>query len=347
MKRIVFLLLTIMLFTGCEKQKNDFASPRRFTNDIRLNTTPVKSQGRSSLCWVYAMLATIETEHIMRGDSVHLSVDYAARTYLTEQVREKLFSRKNRMPFCLQSNNFTTRGMAGMLIDLIQNYGLQHFDAYHRKTQTNYNKLVRKLEQAIHSPLSSNPEIQMSLINELMDNEIGYAPKQVFMYGAVYTPQEFARSVCRDDEYTALTSFTHHPFNERFPLEVPDNYFHDTFLNVPLDTMMQRIERSLYGGHPVCWEGDVSERGFSFGRGFAVLDDESGKVTQEQRQEAFERHKTTDDHCMEIIGLAHDEAGNKYFLCKNSWGTNNPYRGFMYLSANYVRLKTIAVYIPR
>ena len=336
-----------MLFTGCEKQKNDFAGPRRFTNDIRLNTTPVKSQGRSSLCWVYAMLATIETEHIMRGDSVHLSVDYAARTYLTEQVREKLFSRKNRMPFCLQSNNFTTRGMAGMLIDLIQNYGLQHFDAYHRKTQTNYNKLVRKLEQAIHSPLSSNPEIQMSLINELMDNEIGYAPKQVFMYGAVYTPQEFARSVCRDDEYTALTSFTHHPFNERFPLEVPDNYFHDTFLNVPLDTMMQRIERSLYGGHPVCWEGDVSERGFSFGRGFAVLDDESGKVTQEQRQEAFERHKTTDDHCMEIIGLAHDEAGNKYFLCKNSWGTNNPYRGFMYLSANYVRLKTIAVYIPR
>ncbi|MDR0186294.1 cysteine protease [Prevotella brunnea] len=347
MKRIAFLLLIIMLFTGCEKQKNDFAGPRRFTNDIRLNTTPVKSQGRSSLCWVYAMLATIETEHIMRGDSVHLSVDYAARTYLTEQVREKLFSRKNRMPFCLQSNNFTTRGMAGMLIDLIQNYGLQHFDAYHRKTQTNYNKLVRKLEQAIHSPLSSNPEIQMSLINELMDNEIGYAPKQVFMYGAVYTPQEFARSVCRDDEYTALTSFTHHPFNERFPLEVPDNYFHDTFLNVPLDTMMQRIERSLYGGHPVCWEGDVSERGFSFGRGFAVLDDESGKVTQEQRQEAFERHKTTDDHCMEIIGLAHDEAGNKYFLCKNSWGTNNPYRGFMYLSANYVRLKTIAVYIPR
>ncbi|MGG6550571.1 UNVERIFIED_CONTAM: cysteine protease, partial [Prevotella sp. 15_C9] len=75
------------------------------------------------------------------------------------------------------------------------------------------------------------------------DKEIGYAPKQVFMYGAVYTQQEFARSVCRDDEYTALTSFTHHPFFERFPLEVPEIYFVDTFLNVPLDTMMQRIER--------------------------------------------------------------------------------------------------------
>ena len=144
---------------------------------------------------------------------------------------------------------------------------------------------------------------------------------------------------------TALTSFTHHPYGQRFPLEVPDNRFHDTFLNVPLDTMMHRIVRSLREGHPVCWEGDASEPGFLSGQGFAVLQDESRKVTAMCRQKAFEAHQTTDDHCMEIIGLAHDQHGRRFFLCKNSWGTGNRYRGFMFLSEPYVQMKTVAVVV--
>ena len=32
----------------------------RFIEDVRLKTTPVKNQGNSDLCWMYAMLATIE-----------------------------------------------------------------------------------------------------------------------------------------------------------------------------------------------------------------------------------------------------------------------------------------------
>jgi bleomycin hydrolase len=44
-----------------------------FDNEVVLKTTPVKDQGRSPLCWAYAMLATIETEHLMVGDSVNLS----------------------------------------------------------------------------------------------------------------------------------------------------------------------------------------------------------------------------------------------------------------------------------
>ncbi|MBF1604828.1 MAG: cysteine protease, partial [Prevotella sp.] len=35
--------------------------------------------------------------------------------------------------------------------------------------------------------------------------------------------------------------------------------------------------------------------------------------------------------------------GCRFFLCKNSWGTANRYHGFMFLSENYVRMKTIAV----
>ena len=193
-----------------------------------------------------------------------------------------------------------------------------------------YNVLCRKLDKGNDT-------------EKLLDKYIGPLPNQVFMLGALYTPLEFAHSVCTDDEYIALTSFTHHPYGQRFPLEVPDNYFHNTFLNVPLDTMMNRIVQSLRSGHPVCWEGDISEPGFLFGNGFAVLKHEDKKVTAERRQASFEAHRTTDDHVMEIVGLAHDQHGRRFFLCKNSWGTANRYHGFMFLSENYVRMKTIAV----
>ena len=65
--------------------------------------------------------------------------------------------------------------------------------------------------------------------------------------------------------------------------------------------------------------------------------------SQTMRQREFDTFRTTDDHCMAIIGIARDKEDRKYFICKNSWGTENPYGGLMYMSFDYVRLKTIAV----
>ena len=328
MKKGIFIFLTCFVLISCGQQRSRVDIPKeKFTIDLRLPTTPVKDQGASSLCWVYAMLATLETEHIMRGDSVNLSPDYVARMYLSEQAnRRRLLPNK----VVQKEAGITTRGMCTMALDLIQTYGLQHYDAYRHKPDMDYNVLCRKLDKGNDA-------------EKLLDKYIGPLPKQVFMLGALYTPLEFAHSVCTDDEYIALTSFTHHPYGQRFPLEVPDNYFHNTFLNVPLDTMMNRIVQSLRAGHPVCWEGDISEPGFLFGEGYAVLKNEKKKVTAERRQASFEARRTTDDHVMEIVGLAHDQHGRRFFLCKNSWGTDNRYHGFMFLSENYVRMKTIAV----
>ena len=328
MKKSIFIFLTCFVLISCGQQRSRVDIPKeKFTIDLRLPTTPVKDQGSSSLCWVYGMLATLETEHIMRGDSVNLSPDYVARMYLSEQAnRRRLLPNK----IVQKEAGTTTRGMCTMALDLIQTYGLQHYDAYRHKPDMDYNVLCRKLDK------DNDAE-------KLLDKYIGPLPNQVFMLGALYTPLEFAHSVCTDDEYVALTSFTHHPYGQRFPLEVPDNYFHDTFLNVPLDTMMNRIVQSLRAGHPVCWEGDTSEPGFLFGEGYAVLKNEKKKVTAERRQASFEARRTTDDHVMEIVGLAHDQHGRCFFLCKNSWGTANRYHGFMFLSENYVRMKTIAV----
>ena len=145
-------------------------------------------------------------------------------------------------------------------------------------------------------------------------------------------------------EYLAMTSFTHHPFGEAFVLEVPDNYSNELYYNVPIDVMMKRIERSLRAGHPVCWEGDTSEVGFDFKRGVAELTKQR-PYTQKQRQIEFENHHTTDDHCMALIGIAHDENGKRYYIAKNSWGTGNQYGGLVYLSEQYVMMKTVAIVV--
>lgn len=335
------VLLSVVLLCGCSLKKKPLPAPRLFYHDLLLPTTPVKDQGSSSLCWAYAMLATIETEHLVQGDSVNLSADYVARMYLQEQADCRFMQG---FPFNDNSdNNLTTRGMAPMLIELIRTYGLMHYDAYHRSKETDLNVLTRKLQQGVDGALSLQKMHRD--IKRIMDEDLAPLPQSVFMNGVRYTPLEFAHSVCRDNEWVAMTSFTHHPFYQRCVLELPDNRYHSTFVNVPIDTLMSRIERSLLQGHPVCWEGDISEPRFNWESGYALLPDETEEVTQEERQSDFEHHLTTDDHCMAIVGLAHDGEGRRYFIMKNSWGKTNRFKGFIYVSFPYVRKKTISVVI--
>ena len=120
MKKTVFATVVLLLLVGCSKPLKLQYSALHFIDEVRLRTTPVKDQGRSSLCWVYAMLATIETEHLMQGDSVNLSPDYVARMYLMEQAKQRLMTRSGKTASANNGATITTRGMAGMLIDLIQ-----------------------------------------------------------------------------------------------------------------------------------------------------------------------------------------------------------------------------------
>ena len=54
------------LLTGsCARQASKYTPEgKHFTNEVMNGMTPVKNQGKSQTCWIYAMLATIETEHL-------------------------------------------------------------------------------------------------------------------------------------------------------------------------------------------------------------------------------------------------------------------------------------------
>lgn len=332
--RIIAYIAVICSVCSCNYTANTpSAETKRFTNEVLLAYTPVKDQGSSSLCWAYAMLATIETEHIQMGDSVNLSVDYIARHLLGEQARCHFLSHGY--------DRVTLRGTAPLLLRLLTEYGVMPYDSYHAPG-INYNAVAKRIVMLSNS--SRNMSQLERRTERLFDERIGALPRKVYMLGAEYTPEEFAHSVCMRGEYMAMTSFTHHRFGEAFVLEVPDNYSDELFYNVPIDVMMKRIERSLRSGHPVCWEGDTSEVGFDFSRGIAELT-KPRPYTQRQRQLEFENRQTTDDHCMTLVGIAHDNKGNRYYIAKNSWGTDNPYGGLVYMSEQYIRMKTIAIVV--
>lgn len=330
----------ILLMTACgnngDAESKSEKVPEGMTMLCRVKTTPVKNQSTSDFCWLYGMLATIESEHIEMGDSVNLSEDFLCRAVLEERLQRYYLSQGK--------SAWTMRGTCSDAVTMLQRNGLTHYDSFH--SDVNYAVLMRKLQKTADEAIAKGVGLEELKLRtgDMLDRDIHGKLLNVFMYGAVYTPQEFAHSMCREDEYVALTSFTHHPYNELFVLEVPDNYSNNLFLNLPLDTLITKVNDALMNGHPVCWEGDITEEGFSFKKGFAEY---ASKVSVEERQQSFERFDTTDDHCMAIVGMAKTKDGRKYYLCKNSWGTDNPFGGFMYMSEEYLRMKTVAVWINK
>jgi bleomycin hydrolase len=244
-----------LLAGGCAHQPSQYTpNGKHFSIDVLNRMTPVKDQGESQTCWIYAMLATIETEHLSWGDSVNLSPYYI----------EKMIEQE---PACPASK----RGECTTLIRMIGKYGICGFDA------------MRKVDTP--------------------------APKWVFMLGATYTPQEFARSVCKPGEYIALTCNDSKPYYEESELEVADNWTHERYLNIPIDSLLTKTERAIRQHHGVCWEDK--------------------------------------NHAMAIVGLAHDEAGERYFVMKNSWGKNRKYDGLEYYPIARFRKETVAVEMTR
>ena len=155
-------MAVLLLFVACKRKEQ-----HQFTNDFLLPMTPVKNQGKSELCWAYAMLATIETEHLLRGDSVNLSAVYIDRVLPDYQSSKfKVQSSLTLGQSVALRTKFKERAMCQTLLNIIGRYGIVPYDV-----------------------LPDDASDRMP------------TPRWVFMLGARYTPQEFAHSVCAPDEY--------------------------------------------------------------------------------------------------------------------------------------------------
>ena len=65
------------------------------------------------------------------------------------------------------------------------------------------------------------------------------------------------------------------------------------------------------------------------------------------RQEALNNLTTTDDHVMQIVGIAKDQTGKDYYMVKNSWGASNDFEGYLYVTKPYVQYKSTIIMVHK
>jgi bleomycin hydrolase len=124
---------------------------------------------------------------------------------------------------------------------------------------------------------------------------------------------------------------------------------------LPLNEFLQAIDTCLIKGFTIVWDGCVAGDGFSYEKGLAMIpnidiknselrpDISEDNIDQQKRQIAFERLQTTDDHLMQIIGIAKSGQGKKFYIIKDSGGESGPFKGYLYMSEMYLLMNTISV----
>ncbi len=355
----------------------------QFTVTKELKTNPVKDQSRSGTCWSFSTLSFIEDDLLRQGKpSVDLSEMYVVRNNYIEKAIKYV-----RMHGEI---NFAGGGSAYDVLYIIDKYGIVPEEVY---TGLNYGtdhhqhgELDAILKSYVDAVVA-NPNKKLSTawldgFVAVVDSYLGAVSEKFTYEGKEYTPHSFAESLgIRADNYVSLTSFTHHDFYEPFAIEVPDNWLWSKSYNLPLDEMMETLDYAIEKDFTVMWASDVSERGFQYLKGFAVVpmdkkneglsgtelsrwvklsraekegelykfeSPEAEKVIDQQmRQEAFDNYETTDDHGMVFVGTAVDQNDTRYYKVKNSWGTEQIYGGYFYASESFVRYKTMNLLVHK
>ena len=384
MKKIFLTLVSALFVLGLAAQTTEPASNGyNFTDAKTVPVTSVKNQASSGTCWSFSGLAFLESEILVAGGP---EVDLSAMFV----VRNAYHDRAVKYVRMHGTSNLGAGAAAEDVIICWRKHGIVPTEVY---TGLNYGQDIHRhgeMDAAIKAycdAIIKNPNRKLSTawvagLDAILDSYLGEVPTNFTYNGKEYTPRSFADSLPVDvDNYVSLTSYTHHPFDTWFVMEIPDNTVWGESFNVPLDEMMSVIDGTLAAGHPVMWASDVSERGFAWRNGLAVIPDADVErmddselarwvalsqaekdaalykfdapgtektITQELRQEAFDNWETTDDHGMEIVGTAADRNGTKYYKVKNSWGdAGHIYGGYFYASRPFVAYKTMNVMVNK
>ena len=361
MKRILTLTLAAVLCTAAFAQTQTIY---KFTPVKDIPVTPVKDQARTGTCWCFATVSFLEAELLRQGKGEYdLSEMFVVRNNYNDRIFDNYLRRGN--------GNINPGSIAHMATQAIERYGIVPESAYHGINYDspghNHGELSAYLKGIADVSVERknlSPEYH-KLIKSLFDIYLGEVPETFEYNGKTYTPQSFAKMLGLDDmsDYIELTSFSHHPFYQQVPLEIPDNWDHALLYNVPLEDMMRIIDNALENGYTVAWDGDLTAGEFNHNRGVAICPEpkdfqEAVKlekvypdrvVTQEIRQNDFETFRTVDDHLMHLTGLFKDQNGNKFYKTKNSWGEgrNPEMKGYLYMSKAYIEMRTISFMVHK
>ena len=378
-KNFTISLAAALLAMPIFAQEAPKAPEYEFTTVKENPVTSIKNQYRSGTCWCFSALSFVESE-ILRTKGYEL--DLSEMFVVGKSYRDRAV-KYVRLDGHL---NFAAGSSFGDVLHVINDYGIVPQDAmpgFNYGTELpEHNELDAVLKGYVDA-VKKNPNRKLSTawlrgFDGIVEAYFGEYPETFTVDGAEYTPESFREHIGFDyDDYVNITSFTHHPFYEPFVIEVCDNWRWDSAYNLPMDEMMEVMYNAIDKGYTIAWGSDVSEKGFTRD-GLAVMPVEEKKaaagsdqerwvgkaaeaekeevkaalpqemtITQEMRQDGYDRKTTTDDHGMHIYGVAKDQNGTKYFMVKNSWGETGKYKGVWYASDSFVRYKTLNIVVHK
>lgn len=367
--KIALLLVVLFVYGLAVAQDKGF----QFKTIKEVTTSPVKNQQRTGTCWSFATTSFIETELLRMGKPLFdISEMYFARQAYTSKGINYVRYQGN--------NNFGQGGQAHDVFDIIKSHGMlteQEYPGLNYGSDSHAHSELAAVLKAFLDATVENPNRKLTTAwlpayNSILDSYLG---KPMDTKGSALANVEF-----NPNDYVEITSYNHHPFYSQFILEIPDNWAHRPYYNIPLEDLIKVMKNALMNGYSVCWDGDVSEKSFAWSKGVAVLPEDrveemSGsdkekwtglsekdrkaqlfsftepvpevRVDQANRQANFDNLTSTDDHLMHLTGIATDQNGTTYFYTKNSWGEDGVYKGFLYMSEPFVRMKTIAIMVHK
>jgi len=340
-----------------------------FTKVIDLENTSVKDQGSSGTCWSYSTVSFLESEMARIGKK---PVDLAEMFIVRNQYIEKAENYVRMHGGLLYGQG----GAAHDVVNLYGKYGMLPQSVYsglnYGTTRNNFNELEAVLKGFLAPLVGDNVKmltpVWKTAFTRIVDTYLGEVPEKFTFEGREYTPKSFAEQIVglKAEDYVELSSFTTSPFYQKTVLLVPDNWSYDQVYNVPMNDLSAIVDHALKNGYSVTWGTDVSDKGFSWKNGVAYVlpvefdamteeqknnifagPQQEGQVSQEERQRQFDNYQTTDDHGMQIIGLYTDQNGREYYKVKNSWGVKNDQNGYLYVTKNFVKLKTTALLLHK
>ena len=350
-----------------------------FTTIKELPVTSIKNQANSGTCWCFSAISFVESE-ILRTKGVE--VDLSEMFVVGKSYRDRAV-KFVRLDGHL---NFAAGSSLGDVFHVIEDYGIvsqESMPGLNYGTEKPLHNELDKTLKAYVDVIASNPNRKLSTawlngFDGIVAAYLGEYPETFSVDGKEYTPEQYRDALGIDvNDYINLTSFTHHPFYSQFIIEVPDNWRWDTAYNLPIDEFMEVAYEAIEKGYTFAW-GSCLPRGKFTRDGLATMPVEQKKagagsdqerwvgksaddnkaeakaelpeeivVTQEMRQDGYDRKTITDDHGMHIFGLAKDQNGNKYFMVKNSWGETGKYKGVWYASDAFFRLNTLNIVVHK
>lgn len=365
-KNKILVISIVLLFANSLFAQDEEKTALKLDTVDAVKTTSVKDQHRSGTCWSYAATSFIESELLRMNEGYFdLSEMYFVKhAYLNKALNYvKLHGKAN----------FSAGGQAHDVMNVIRKHGMipqKHYDGMiPGQEKPNHSELDDVLKGYVDGVLKTKErgvtKVWHDGLAAVLNTYLGSTPDNFEYDGNKETPESFTQKVNFNPEnYVEITSFSHHPYYSKFRLEIPDNWNYADYYNVPPDVLMRIINESFAKGYSVCWDGDVSEKYFDHKKAaLAVVPKDPGddfetkdftaeteekNITEKTRREHFDTFSTTDDHLMHLTGVLKDQSGRKYYITKNSWGTDtNDNGGYLNMSENYIKLNTIAIMVHK